>query len=128
MSFFVYMLASRRNGTFYIGMADNLARRVWEHQTGVIEGFTKKYGVKTSVWYEVRDSRETAFLRERQTAFAGLSGLESDHKNRVGHISVRHIWADGELSKPSPSLGCLKLRPTMSTKSSRLTLAFGSNE
>ena len=52
----------------------------------------------------------------------------TDYRNRVGHISVRHICADGELSKPRPSFGCLKLRPMMSTKSSRLTLAFGSNE
>ena len=66
MSFFMYMLASRRNGTLYIGMTDNLARRVWEHQTGVVEGFTKRYGVKTLVWYEVHESRETAFQRERQ--------------------------------------------------------------
>jgi putative endonuclease len=66
MSFFVYMLASRRNGTLYIGMTDNLARRVWEHQTSAAAGFTKKYGVKTLVWYELHDSRETAFQRERQ--------------------------------------------------------------
>ena len=66
MSFFVYISASRRNGTLYVGMTDNLARRVWEHQTGVVPGFTKKYGVKTLVWYEVHESRETAFRRERQ--------------------------------------------------------------
>ncbi len=66
MSFFVYILASRRNGTIYIGMTDNLARPVWEHQTGAIAGFTKKYGVKTLVWYELHESRESAFQRERQ--------------------------------------------------------------
>jgi putative endonuclease len=66
MSFFVYILASRRNGTLYIGMTDNLARRVWEHQSGAIPGFTKKYGVKLLVWYEAHDSRESAFRRERQ--------------------------------------------------------------
>jgi putative endonuclease len=66
MSFFAYILASRRNGTLYIGMTDNLARRVWEHQTGVVAGFTKRYGVKTLVWYELHESRETAFQRERQ--------------------------------------------------------------
>jgi putative endonuclease len=49
MSFFVYILASRRNGTLYIGMTDNLARRVWEHRTGVVAGFTRKYDVKTLV-------------------------------------------------------------------------------
>ncbi len=47
-------------------MTDNFTRRVWEHQTGAFQGFTKKYGVKTLVWYEVHDSRETAFQRERQ--------------------------------------------------------------
>ena len=66
MSFFVYILASRRNGTLYIGMTDNLARRVWEHQSGAIAGFTKKCGVKTLVWYELHESRESAFQRERQ--------------------------------------------------------------
>jgi putative endonuclease len=66
MSFFVYILASRRNGTLYIGMTDNLARRVWEHQKGVVPGFTKKYGVKTLVWYELHEAREFAFQRERQ--------------------------------------------------------------
>ena len=66
MSFFVYILASRRNGTLYIGMTDNLARRYWEHLSGAVPGFTKKYGVKTLVWYEVHESRETAFQRERQ--------------------------------------------------------------
>jgi putative endonuclease len=66
MSFFVYILASRRNGTLYIGMTDNLARRVWEHQIGAVPGFTKAYGVKMLVWYEVHETRESAFQRERQ--------------------------------------------------------------
>ena len=66
MSFFVYILASRRNGTLYIGMTDNLARRIWEHRVGAIPGFTKKYRVRLLVWYEVHESRENAFVRERQ--------------------------------------------------------------
>jgi putative endonuclease len=66
MSFFVYILANQRNGTLYIGMTDNLARRVWEHQSGAVPGLTKKYDIKTLVWYELRQSRETAFQRERQ--------------------------------------------------------------
>ncbi len=66
MSFCVYMLASRRNGTLYIGMTDNLVGRIWQHQAGLMPGFTKKYGVKLLVWYEVHDARETAILRERQ--------------------------------------------------------------
>jgi putative endonuclease len=66
MSFFVYILANRPKGTLYLGMTDNLARRVWEHKSGIRAGFTKKYGVKTLVWYELHESRETAFQRERQ--------------------------------------------------------------
>ena len=66
MSFFVYILASRRNGTLYIGMTDNLVARVWQHQAGLVPGFTKQYGVKTLVWYEVHETREAAILRERQ--------------------------------------------------------------
>jgi putative endonuclease len=66
MSFFVHILASRRNGTLYFGMTDDLARRTWQHRTGVVAGFTKKYGVKILVWYELHESRESAFKRERQ--------------------------------------------------------------
>jgi putative endonuclease len=66
MSFFVYILASRRNGTLYIGMTDNLIGRVWQHQAGLVPGFTKQYGVKMLVWYEVHDTRDAAILRERQ--------------------------------------------------------------
>jgi putative endonuclease len=66
MSFFVYILASRRNGTLYIGMTDDLIRRVWEHRTGAVPGFTRKYRVKMLVWYEQHETRETAFQRERQ--------------------------------------------------------------
>ena len=66
MSFFVYMLASRRNGTLYVGMTDNLAQRVWQHKTDAIAGFTQKYGVKLLVWFETHETRESAFVRERQ--------------------------------------------------------------
>ena len=66
MSFYVYILATRRNGTLYIGMTDDLVRRVWEHRIGAVPGFTRKYGVKMLVWYEQHETRETAFHRERQ--------------------------------------------------------------
>jgi putative endonuclease len=66
LAFYVYILASRRNGTLYIGMTDDIARRMLEHQEGALPGFTKKYGVKTLVWFEAYDSREDAFRRERQ--------------------------------------------------------------
>jgi putative endonuclease len=65
MPFYVYLLASKRNGTLYVGMTDDLVGRVWQHREGVVPGFTKRYGVKLLVWYEVHESRETAFARER---------------------------------------------------------------
>jgi putative endonuclease len=65
VSFYVYILASRKNGTLYIGMTDDLARRVWMHREGVLSGFTKEYNVKLLVWYEQHETRESAFARER---------------------------------------------------------------
>jgi putative endonuclease len=66
MAFYAYIMANKRNGTLYIGMTDNLARRVWEHRDGTIDGFTKAYDVKLLVWFEEHPSRESAFTRERQ--------------------------------------------------------------
>jgi putative endonuclease len=66
MSFFVYILASRRNGTLYVGMTDDLARRYLQHRNGEFPGFTSKYGVKLLVWFEEHGSRDSAFARERQ--------------------------------------------------------------
>jgi putative endonuclease len=66
MSFYVYVLASRRNGTLYIGMTENLVGRVWQHRHGVVPGFTKQYGVKLLVWYEQHATRVSALQRERQ--------------------------------------------------------------
>jgi putative endonuclease len=65
MSFYVYILASQRNGTLYIGSTDSLARRVWQHQKGEIPGFTQKYGVKTLVWWKRFSTRHNAFTQER---------------------------------------------------------------
>jgi putative endonuclease len=66
MSFYVYILAGGRNGTLYTGMTDDLVRRVWQHQTGAVPGFTSEYWVKTLVWYEQHATRESALARERQ--------------------------------------------------------------
>jgi len=63
MSFYVYILASRRNGTLYVGMTDDLVKRIRMHKEEVLPGFTKEYLL---VWYEVHESRESAFTRERQ--------------------------------------------------------------
>ena len=49
MTYFVYILASRRNGTFYVGVTNDLARRIHEHRTGTVEGFTRRHGVSRLV-------------------------------------------------------------------------------
>ena len=64
--YYVYILASKRNGTLYIGATNNLVRRVWEHKNDVVEGFTRKYGVHQLVWYEVADTPDAAITREKQ--------------------------------------------------------------
>lgn len=61
----VYLLASKRNGTLYTGVTSALLKRVWEHKNNVVEGFTKKYGVHTLVWYEVHETMESAIQREK---------------------------------------------------------------
>ena len=66
MAFYVYILASKRNGTLYVGMADDLIKRVRQHRNGLIAGFTESYGVKMLVWHKTHESRESALTRERQ--------------------------------------------------------------
>ena len=63
---YVYMLASQRYGTLYIGVTSNLVKRIWQHRNGVVEGFTKSYGVKLLVWYEVHGDIYEAITREKQ--------------------------------------------------------------
>jgi putative endonuclease len=63
---YVYIMASARNGTLYIGVTSDLARRVWEHRNAVVDGFTKKYGCKLLVWYAASDDLQAARARELQ--------------------------------------------------------------
>jgi putative endonuclease len=62
----VYVLASKRNGTLYVGVASNLRKRVWEHKNELVEGFTKRYGVHHLVYYEIYDDMMSAIPREKQ--------------------------------------------------------------
>ena len=61
----VYILASRRNGTLYVGVTSNLVQRVWEHKNNLVQGFTERYGVHTLVWYESHETMESAIAREK---------------------------------------------------------------
>ncbi len=61
----VYLLASKRNGTLYVGVTSDLIKRIWEHKNHVAEGFTSKYGVDRLVWYEMHETMESAIQREK---------------------------------------------------------------
>ena len=61
----IYIMASHRNGTLYIGVTSDLARRVWEHRESIVDGFTKRYGLKRLVWFEYRESMVGAIQREK---------------------------------------------------------------
>ena len=64
--FYVYILASQRNGTLYIGVTSDLVRRVWQHREGVVPGFIKTYGVHMLVWFEQHTTAESAISREKR--------------------------------------------------------------
>ncbi|MCS6988038.1 MAG: GIY-YIG nuclease family protein [Chloroherpetonaceae bacterium] len=74
-TYYVYILASKRNGTLYVGFTNDLKRRVYEHKTGAIEGFTKKYGVKRLVYFEETPDANAAIRREKQ-----IKGWRRDKK------------------------------------------------
>lgn len=65
-NFCVYILASKRKGTLYVGVASDLIKRVWQHKEGITEGFTKKYAIKQLVYYEPHDNAENAIHREKR--------------------------------------------------------------
>ena len=64
--YYVYMMASKKNGTLYLGVTSDLVKRVYEHKNDLVEGFTEKYGVHDLVYYEVHRDVEEAILREKR--------------------------------------------------------------
>lgn len=85
---FVYILCDKPFGTLYIGQTNDLARRLYEHQNGLIEGFTKRYGLKRLVYYEVYDNPNEGFVRER-----ALKKWNRDWKIQLIH-SMNIDWSD----------------------------------
>ncbi len=63
---YVYILASKKNGVLYIGVTSNLINRIYQHKKGLLEGFTKKYKIKSLVFYETYGDIQEAFRREKQ--------------------------------------------------------------
>ena len=66
MPYFVYILASQRNGTLYVGVTNNLVRRIYEHREKLIEGFTSQYKVTRLVWFDQTESIEEAIAHEKR--------------------------------------------------------------
>jgi putative endonuclease len=66
MNCFVYLMASRKSGTLYVGVTSNLVQRVYQHKNGLVEGFTGRYDVHSLVWFESTPSIEAAIHREKQ--------------------------------------------------------------
>ncbi|HEU5016999.1 MAG TPA: GIY-YIG nuclease family protein [Pseudolabrys sp.] len=65
MAYFVYLLASKRNGTLYAGVTNDLVRRVYEHKYKAVRGFTSRYRVDRLVWFETHDDPVNAITREK---------------------------------------------------------------
>ncbi|OGW18890.1 MAG: GIY-YIG nuclease [Nitrospinae bacterium RIFCSPLOWO2_12_FULL_45_22] len=61
----VYILASKRNGTLYVGITSDVIKRVWEHKNNVVKGFTERYSVHQLVWYELHETMESAIRKEK---------------------------------------------------------------
>jgi putative endonuclease len=84
----VYIMASQRNGTLYTGVTSDLVQRVWQHRTGVTEGFTKRYGCKMLVWYDVGSDMMGAIQREKQIKAGSRA-------KKLGLIeAINPEWAD----------------------------------
>lgn len=78
MAYYVYILASKKHGTLYIGVTSDIARRVYEHKTKAVPGFTTKYGVDKLVLFEIYDDAPTAIAREKE-----LKKWRRDWKTRL---------------------------------------------
>jgi putative endonuclease len=66
MQYYVYILASKKHGTLYIGVTSDLVKRIYEHKNDLVEGFTKQYAVHDLVYFEITESVESAIAREKQ--------------------------------------------------------------
>ncbi|MEI7455435.1 MAG: GIY-YIG nuclease family protein [Nitrosomonadales bacterium] len=84
----IYILASQRNGTLYVGVTSNLIRRVWEHKSDKNPGFSRRYGVHMLVYYEMLDTMSAAIAREKQ--------LKAGSREKKLHLieSMNPDWND----------------------------------
>ena len=81
---YLYILASRRNGTLYVGVTSDLVKRIEEHRQKLVDGFTKKYEITTLVYFETFEDIRDAIIRERQITD---KGMEAQMENRINPVS-----------------------------------------
>ena len=86
MPYYVYMLASKKNGVLYIGVTNDLVRRVYEHRTHAVKSFTSRYNVDALVWFDIYDDPLTAITREgTQEVAARVEGRA--HRSRQSRVA-----------------------------------------
>ena len=88
----VYIMASQRNGTLYIGVTSDLVQRVWQHREGMVESFTRRYRVKWLVWYELHERMENAIAREK--AIKKWNRAWKLRLIEAGNPEWRDLWLD----------------------------------
>lgn len=87
----VYILASKKNGTLYVGVTSDLIKRVWQHKNDLVEGFTKRYLVHTLVYYEIHETMESAIAREKNIkAWKRAWKIELIEKNNLEWSDLYH--------------------------------------
>jgi predicted GIY-YIG superfamily endonuclease len=106
MAFYVYQLASKKHGTLYLGVTNDLVRRVYEHRNKAVSGFTTRYGVDKLVWFEVYDDALTAIAREGTQEVAARLEDSVDRRTESGvgrsvpwNLKLRPVVMD---SGPAP--------------------------
>src|SRR5262249_31560677 len=87
MAYYVYLLASKKHGTIYLGVTNDIVRRVYEHRTKAVPGFTSRYGVNKLVWFEIYDDPATEIAREKE-----LKKWRRDWKIRLIEEQTRNGW------------------------------------
>jgi putative endonuclease len=80
MTYWVYILASKPGGTLYVGVTNDLVRRIYEHREGLADGFTKRYGVKMLVYFEAHETIAAALQREKNKALVSRMENRSDRR------------------------------------------------
>lgn len=112
--YFVYILASRPNGTLYIGVTNDVMRRSWQHKNDLLKGFTKKYGAHTLVYFEIHTSINEAIAREKQLKKWNrawkIKLIERDNSgwNDLYERLLGHIALPEQAGSPSPHSAALR--------------------